>query len=338
MENGISVVICCYNSEATIGRVLEHLTRQTGTEGFPWEVVVVDNASTDRTAVVARDAWDRDGVGLRVVFEGEPGLSSARRKGLAEARFPVIVFVDDDNLLCDEYIALAHRIMTLHPDVGLAGGLGVPLVSMDLPGWFKANESAYAVGPQGEVAGYPPASRSYIHGAGIIMRKEAWEKLISCGFEFLLSGRKGKSLSSGEDSELTYAFRLAGHALWYDPDLRFEHIIPDNRLEWKYLVKLAKEFGKAAVILDLYGLQLHNPTGWDRLKVRFWLIRFGISTYNLIKTIPPYLALRARYREGNHSEFSFRYRTGYSMQLLQIAAKHSLIRKEIAGLQERLTR
>lgn len=330
-------MICCYNSENTISEVLEHLFRQKNTGDFPWEVIVVDNASTDRTASMAREAWRRDDVGLKVVFEGEPGLSHARRKGLAIALYPVIVFVDDDNLLCEDYLARAHMIMTSHPDVGLAGGLGIPRTTGDRPGWFKANESAFAVGPQAEGLGYLPAKRTYLHGAGVVMRKEAWERLTTNGFEFLLSGRKGKALSSGEDSELTYAFRLAGYALWYDPGLKFEHMIPDKRLNWSYIVKLAFEFGKAAVVLDLYRVQFNNPRGWDRLKVRNWLISFIICSYNLIRAIPSFLALRVRYSEGNHAEFSYNYRRGYFLQMIQIAARHSSIRREIEALQERLT-
>ena len=336
LKSGVSVIICCYNSESTIDLVLEHLSGQKNTESIEWEVIVVDNASTDRTAEVARDSWTRQDVELRVVHEGNPGLQNARIKGLSSAQYSVAVFVDDDNLMSDHYIALAHEIMTSHSGVGQAGGLGVARTSGELPGWFRANEAAYAVGPQAEQKGYLPASRSYIHGAGSVLRKEVWDKLIDCGFEFLLAGRTGKSLASGEDSEITHALRLAGYSLWYEPEMRFEHIIPDQRLKWSYLKKLAREFGKSAVVLNLYDVRIQNKRGWDRIKVQSWLIAFGISIYNLFKCIPPYLVLRSRYREGNRAEYNLRYRAGYSQHMLKLAARYPGFRKKIAALHKKL--
>jgi len=331
-------VICCYNSESTIGIVLARLALQEATGGFDWEVIVVDNASRDRTAEVARGAWTRGEIPFRVVYEGEPGLSNARRKGLAEAVHPVIVFVDDDNLLDKGYLSLAHRIMTEHPDVGLAGGLGIPVAPVELPWWFEENKAAYAVGPQAAEAGYAPDSRTYLHGAGLVMRKEGWEWLISRGFGFILSGRKGQALTSGEDMELTYAFRFAGYRLWYDPGLQYEHIIPENRLRWDYLVKLAGEFGKSAVVLDLYQVRHRKFRGWDLLKVECWILGMAVTIYNLLKIFPRYLILRARYREGDPTEFGFRYLCGFFQHKLKLAGKYRGIRKEIDGLRAKISR
>jgi glycosyltransferase involved in cell wall biosynthesis len=337
---GVSIVICCYNSESTIGRVLDRLAVQKGIDGLEWEVVVVDNASTDRTVETARAAWTRGEIPFRVVYERKPGLSNARRKGLAEAVHEVVVFVDDDNLLDEGYISLAHQIMTGYPDVGLAGGLGIPLASVELPRWFKANEAAYAVGPQGGEAGYLPDNRIYLHGAGIVMRKSVWELLISSGFVFMLSGRKGQSLTSGEDTELSCVFRLTGYRLWYDPGLRFEHMIPENRLRWNYLIRLAREFGKSAVVLDIYiyNMRFRNLRSWQRLRVKYWILGMAVSTYKLLKILPGYLVLRVRHIEGNSIEFSFKYLYGYFLQKLKLAWKYREIRKEIDGLSERISR
>jgi glycosyltransferase involved in cell wall biosynthesis len=337
VENGISIIICCYNSERSIAGVLERVKIQKDTERFSWEVIVVDNASTDRTAETARAAWTRKEIPFRVVSEGVPGLSNARRKGLAEAVHEFVVFVDDDNLLEEGYIARAHRVMTGHPDVGLAGGFGIPRSSVELPHWFRANEAAFAVGPQGGQAGYVPDSRTYLHGAGLVMRKSVWDMLISRDFTFMLSGRKGKSLTSGEDSELSYAFRLAGYKLWYDPGMKFEHAIPENRLRWSHLARLAGEFGKSAVVLDLYRVRFRQLKGWDRFKVDNWFAGMVVGVYNLARVTPRYVALKMNYREGDHREFGFRYISGYFMQRLSLALKYRSIRKGIDDLRVRIS-
>jgi len=62
---GVSVIICCYNSANKIKNVLKHLEEQKGTELIPWEVIVVDNASSDYTFEVAKKSWKRKDVPFR---------------------------------------------------------------------------------------------------------------------------------------------------------------------------------------------------------------------------------------------------------------------------------
>jgi cellulose synthase/poly-beta-1,6-N-acetylglucosamine synthase-like glycosyltransferase len=57
---GVSVVICCYNSSQRLPQTLGHLLAQECEVDLPWEVIVVDNASTDGTAEVARSVWSCD--------------------------------------------------------------------------------------------------------------------------------------------------------------------------------------------------------------------------------------------------------------------------------------
>src|SRR5439155_12302864 len=88
---GISVVVCCYNSAQRLPATLGHLAAQEVHEGLDWEIIVVDNASTDETSRAAHAAWPAPptcggypGAPLRVVFEPHAGLSNARQRGLDE--------------------------------------------------------------------------------------------------------------------------------------------------------------------------------------------------------------------------------------------------------------
>src|SRR5690349_6454715 len=97
-ENGVSVVICSYNGAQRIPATLRHLAEQDAPGELPWEVVVVDNASTDGTAERAQVVWsDQSTVPLRLVSEPRPGLMHARERGLHESTYNVVTFVDDDN-------------------------------------------------------------------------------------------------------------------------------------------------------------------------------------------------------------------------------------------------
>jgi glycosyltransferase involved in cell wall biosynthesis len=334
--NGISVIICCYNSEQRIRDVLGPLKKQTGTEGIPWEVILVDNASTDQTATVARDDWADFTVPLEIVFEGTPGLSSARRKGLVTSRYPLVIFVDDDNLVAEDYISRAYQIMNAHPEVGLAGGLGKPVTSKSLPAWFHDFQVAYAVGPQAEKDGYVQVSRGYLHGAGLVMRKHVWEAIQSTGIGQVLSDRKGKSLSSGGDYEISLLFRMAGFSMWYDSNLVFEHILPDGRMQWAYMKKLIPQFGRTKPVIQLYRSEIGDFKGILRLMYRNWVLALMFRLGNFLRFLPPYLSSRRKPQEGRWQEFDFLYHRGELMQHLELCFRYPAIKKEIRQIRKSL--
>lgn len=336
MIPGVSVIICCYNSENKIKDVLNHLEKQKDTERINWEIIVVDNASSDKTSEVARKSWTRKDIDFKVVYEEKPGLSNARLKGLETSVYEIIVFVDDDNLLDEQYISGAYNTMISNRDIGLAGGLGEAVSTNPFPDWFQNYLDVYAVGPQAEKEGYLSGSRNYLHGAGIIMRKDAWDYLINQGFSFMLSGRKGKSMSSGEDSEISSAFRMAGFSLWYNPELKFEHVLPESRISWDYVRKLSREFGKSFVVLDIYLSEIQNFTGWKRTKSHNWLVGTLICFYQLFRLFPHFLWLKINYREGNRKEFEINYQYGILMQRFKLLRKFSGIREEIIVFKKRL--
>lgn len=333
---GISIIICCYNSAKRIANVLKHIEVQKATDKFSWEVIVVDNASKDNTSEVARKSWTRKDIPFKVVFEGKPGLSNARTRGMQTSIYPVIVFVDDDNLIAANYISRAYMIMENNKNVGLAGGLGIPDSEEKLPTWFDDYQDAYAVGPQAESEGIISEERSYLHGAGLVMRKDAWNAILDKGFRFLLSGRKGKSMSSGEDSEISSAFRLAGYDLWYDPGMKFSHIIPPRRLNWKFLLKLAREFGKSFVVLDIYISEIKGFTGWKRAKSHNWFLGSFICSYKLVKLFPSYIYIKLRAKEGMRDEFSFLFHSGIFFQRIKLATGFRKLKNEITALKQKL--
>src|SRR5947207_1388488 len=91
---GVSVAICSHNGEKRLAPVLAHLKVQRAAQ-IPWEVIVIDNASSDRTAEVARACWaDNARVALRLVREPQLGLSHARLRAIIEARYELVSFID----------------------------------------------------------------------------------------------------------------------------------------------------------------------------------------------------------------------------------------------------
>jgi glycosyltransferase involved in cell wall biosynthesis len=210
---GVSVILCCHNSESRLRPTLQHLAAQHITIGIPWEVILVDNASTDQTAHLAKSVWQQYGCGnnFKVVFETKLGLMHARIRGLKSASFAYICFIDDDNWLDVNYVQQVYHIFESHPEVAVCGGKieAVFEPGFQLPSWFHDYQHAYAVGAQGETEGIVPDSRGYLWGAGFSFRKSALIRLFDSGFRPLLTDRRGKLLTSGGDAELCFALRIS---------------------------------------------------------------------------------------------------------------------------------
>jgi len=97
MEKSVSVIICTHNGSKCLPETLKTLKAQEVPDDLSWEVIIIDNASTDGTGKVAQSVWgELPGVFFRVVPEPEVGLSNARNRGLQEAQGDLICFTDDD--------------------------------------------------------------------------------------------------------------------------------------------------------------------------------------------------------------------------------------------------
>lgn len=209
---GFSIIVCCYNSANVIEETIGDLAGLQVPAGYAAEVVVVDNGCTDHTPALARAAWNNMDFpfDLVVVKEDKPGLSYARNKGIASSRYDYLLFCDDDNRLSSDYLLVAASALCAHPGIGVLGGWGVPDYEA-VPAHWPKDFYIYGCGPQAAGSG----ETGYVHGAGVVILREAYLTLKNAGFTFLLTDRKGDQLSSGGDYELCYAIKLAGYLIWY---------------------------------------------------------------------------------------------------------------------------
>lgn len=251
IKPGVSIIVCCHNGATRLFETVRHIAQQKVPAYIPWEFILVDNASTDDSANVAKSAWQScNPTGqARVVHEKELGLSFARARGFAEARYEYVIMCDDDNWLMPEYAALSFSIMEGNRRIGALGGFGKIVFEVQPEKWIEES-GIFAAGPQWHTSGRVPTCRVY--GAGCIVRKSAYEKLKQVGFTSLLTDRKGSDLSSGGDHELCYALSIMGYAIWYDERLKFKHFITRERLTWEYFIRYAQESTGCFDVLTSY--------------------------------------------------------------------------------------
>lgn len=244
----ISVCLCTHNpAPVVLERTVTALAAQR-IRTSEWELKVIDNASTPPVnPEVFRSL--RGILTVDVVREETLGLTHARRKALEAANGEFLVFVDDDNVLGNGYLAAVLEFFESHAMAGAVGGRGVARSDAVLPEWFDLVSEALAVRDLGE----QPIrfERDAPCGAGLAVRREALVEAFGWP-PLLLTDRQGARLSSGGDTELCRRMQLSGWELWYAPSLRFDHWLAPGRFEIPYLETLHEGFGEARACMELY--------------------------------------------------------------------------------------
>jgi glycosyltransferase involved in cell wall biosynthesis len=246
-QKGISIILCGYNSSRLLPETLKHLAHLKLPEGYPVELVLVDNASTDETGKVAAELWQKYKTPFPIYIhhEEQPGLMFARKKGLQESKYAFILFVDDDNWPDENYLLEMVSVFMQYPNAAAIGGANEAVFETSEPEWFHRFEHSYAVGQPAKEFGEP--DEIGLFGAGLCLRREAYDDLVNNGFRSRLVGRTGKDLSSGEDYELCKALKIAGWDILFSPQLKLKHFITTSRLNWEYLKKLNRGISQSII-------------------------------------------------------------------------------------------
>lgn len=166
-EYGMSFIIPCYNEEKNIERCIRSILKEVETvrnlQPFPFEIIVVDNNCTDRTAEIARN------LGVKVVEESKKGIVHARQKGTEVAQYEFVANIDADNTLRKRWIHVAlHNIQ--QPGVVACSG---PVVYEGVSKLFQFGADTFYLFARlfHHIAG------PTLQGGNYVIRKSAWEKM-----------------------------------------------------------------------------------------------------------------------------------------------------------------
>ncbi len=239
-----TVVIPTYNGANRLPDLLERLREQIHRENFYWEIIIVDNNSTDRTAQVVRDYqghWHSNSP-LLYCFEPEQGAAFARARGVREARGELVGFLDDDTIPEYNWVAAAYQFGKDHPAVGAYGSQIHGEFEVEPPENFDKIKLFLAIVERGTTAyQYELRKRVLPPSAGLVVRRQAWRESVPS--RLYLKGRTPDSMLGGEDIEAMAYMQLAGWEIWYNPEMEVNHKIPPQRMERKYLLELVRGSG-----------------------------------------------------------------------------------------------
>lgn len=205
----LSVIVPVWNGEAVIARCLDALVRQT-VDRARYEIIVVDNGSTDRTAEIVRGY-----PGVTLLAEPRPGSYAARNIAIAQAAAPTIAFTDADCVPDADWVATALAAAEANPGFGVLAGK-IELFEEGAP-----NARVYA--DYERLFSFPQAfaARGNCATANWISRTEVLRAL--GGFD--------ASLKSGGDRQMALRIRAAGYPLIYIPDMVVRHPVRADRSE-----------------------------------------------------------------------------------------------------------
>jgi glucosyl-dolichyl phosphate glucuronosyltransferase len=278
----ISVILCTYNRSESLAKALESAAALKLPQALEWEVLVVDNKSTDRTRDVVDDFCRRDPNHFRYLFESQQGKSYALNAGIREASGEVLAFMDDDVTV--EPTWLNNLVAPLlDGEWAGSGGRILPEQSFIPPPWLP-REERYALaplvmfdcGPNACDLSEPP------FGTNMAFRREMFEKYGR--FRTDLGPRPGAEIRS-EDTEFGRRLLTGGERLRYEPSAVVYHAVSQKRLDKKYF--LAWWFDKARAEIREYPM----PPGskWSVAGIPlYWFRRLAVWTVRWMVAVNPH--------------------------------------------------
>jgi len=232
----ISVVICTYNRDRSVERALASLTQQT-LAADQFEIIVVDNKSTDSTAQVVEAFINRHTqFSIRYFYEPSPGVSNARNAGIEKARAPFITYMDDDAYAESSFLENMLRFLAANPLADGVGGRVLPRYPENKePGWMNSFLNGFvALTDYGNQARLYTGKMKYPVGCNMTYRKDVLLK--AGGFHTQLTFRS-------EDKYIYFQLRKFTNQIYYLPDALVYHHMEEARLSFPYFKKLFQKTG-----------------------------------------------------------------------------------------------
>ncbi|WP_414754903.1 hormogonium polysaccharide biosynthesis glycosyltransferase HpsE [Anabaena sp. CCY 9910] len=254
-----TVAIPTYNGANRLPELLERLRNQINTENISWEIIVVDNNSTDNTAQVVQqyqENWQCP-YPLKYYFEAKQGAAYARKKGVEVSSGQLIGFLDDDNYPTPTWVAAAFDFAQQHPKAGAYGSQIHPDWEVEPPEGFKSITPFLAITERGnKPLFYDPRKKLLPPSAGLVVRREAW--LESVPDQPILTGRVTGNMLTGEDLEMLCYFQKSGWEVWYSPEMEIYHKIPESRLKKEYLIPFFRGIGLSRYVTRMTNLKTYQ--------------------------------------------------------------------------------
>lgn len=280
----VSVILCTCNRSDSLVKALESLAASTMPPLAEWEVLVVDNNSSDSTHEVTEKFCRRDPAHFRYLYEPRPGKSHALNRGIRAAGGDILAFTDDD--VAVEPTWLQNLTAHLHNGTWAgAGGRILPDRAFSPPRWIPSGHK-YALAPltiyDPDLDDGPLSDAPF--GANMAFQRRVFEQY--GGFRTDLGpGLGGGIPQKSEDTEFGHRLLAQGERLRYESSAIVYHSLPAHRIRRGYFLEWW--FDKARADVRVFGIQ---PGGakWCVAGVPLYLVRrLAVWTVRWMVTVEP---------------------------------------------------
>ena len=303
----LSVIIPTFNRAEFLSQTIESVLEQTISPS-EYEIIVVDNNSSDNTKSVIENLNRKHGNRIRYVFEAESGLVYGRHTGAREARGEILVFADDDIIASEGWITAIKETFS-DAGVSLVGGKNIPRYEVEPPEWIDAFWSKNELGTWniyislldlGEKQIEIPAN--FVFGCNFSIRKNV---LYECGgfHPDVVPRELIRYLGDGEYG-LALAFMKKGYKAVYNPAASIEHLVPKGRMNVEYFCRRA--FGEG--VTNSYTQirekgtapddMVHDPESIDKTNQFANAVMYGGLNADATSTREIQEVVRYSYRQG----------------------------------------
>lgn len=268
----VSVVISTYNRAEVLPHALDSLLHQ-GPVGFRYEVVVVDNNSTDATRAVVESFIARGSRNVSYLFEPRQGVAYGRNTGILASKAPIIAFTDDDVTVGPDWIATLKRALDEHPEADCVGGRVLPRWSRALPSWLNREHWApLALLDYGDTPFYVTASKRLCLITANAAFRAAVLKRIGMFSPHVQSFKREVAT---EDHELLLRLWRAGGQGLYAPTLVVTSDVAGERFSKSYHRRWHRRHGRFSAIMHDEGMEGTQFGHW--LGVPAWIYRQALE-------------------------------------------------------------
>lgn len=228
-----TIAICTWNGATRIAKTLNSLVAMDRKSEIDWELIVVDNNSSDSTNEVCSGFSDR--LPIRVVTEKNQGHSYSRNCAIDHAHGDYIIWTDDDVLVDPNWINAYDLATEEHPDSAFFGGKIVPHFEHEIPNWVNLNWEICV----GVFAGRDMGNESFEidsldrlpYGANFATKRETQNRF-RYDPQF---GRTAKGVRGFDEIDVLSRMLNAGHTGRWVPHSSLRHLIPESRTSLKYV-------------------------------------------------------------------------------------------------------
>lgn len=247
----ISVVICTYNRAKFIGEALASLARQTLAPDY-YEIIIVNNNCSDNTEAICKAfVTAHPSLDINYVIETNQGLSFARNRGIAESKYEIITYIDDDAYAKDDFLALIQSFFNNTPAAVGLGGKVIPRYEVKEPSWMNPYLDGFVAKLDMGEKRKKFEKKAYPVGCNMTYTKEILQEV--GGFNNKLKWR-------ADDKYIGIQVRNVSDEVYYLPTLAVEHTIDAYRTSDENFKNFCLKFGNEE------GIRVYDQGAWSFFK------------------------------------------------------------------------